>query len=600
MNKPTFLLLQGILLTACFIIGKIIFSLYHSDIEPFAASDILQVIWNGLRLDLNTTAWLLLLPLGLTTMARHWDSLPLKRILRPYYILMATLVAVAITADIVMYEFWKFKLSAVVLSYAASPEGASSSVSTLFIITRVGSGILAAILLAWSCIKTTPERMTKGDVKMLACIWVIFALCLYPAPIQQAYKTDSITKNHAAVNTVRNFFSSIRTGSYDRWYRYMDEQECEETFANLYPTDTEDITDTLLNTTRPNILLIQWESLGSQFVKEMGGLADVTPHVSRLIHEGIFWDQYYSNSFRTDRGTVSIYSGYLSYPDVGLMREAKFHPELNSIARTLNNAGYTTTYLYPGAMTNMGKGTYLADMEFQNLLDNNYFTEDELDSPWGAHDMTSAKKTLGWVKEHGNDQQPWFMVYQTVSSHEPFDVPYERLQDKVQNAFAYTDECVGMLVDSLKKEPVWDNLLVILIPDHGFLYQQTLEDPEFFHSPMIWTGGAIRSQRTISTIMNQSDIAATLLSQLGISHKDYPWSRNVLSRNYTYPFAYSNYPAGFLFVDKTGRTMYDLTADKVNCNEGEGVELRTKKGQAILQTSHAKLEQIRKKIETGK
>lgn len=599
MNKTRFLLLQGIVLTSFFLVGKIIFSIYHSDIEPFTTSEILNIMWNGLRMDINTTAWLLIVPLCLTTL-NYWRKLPLKSILRPYYILMAALVAIAVTADIVMYEFWKFKLSAVVLSYAASPEGASSSVSTLFIITRVGSGILAATILAWICIRTTPARLTATSRKRLIGTWMIFATCLWPTPTQQAYKTDSITKNHAAVNTVHNFFTSIRVRDYDSWYHYMDEDECSRIFSGLYPTDTDDIADTLLNTKRPNILFIQWESLGSQFVEEMGGLKNVTPHVSQLIQEGIFWKQYYSNSFRTDRGTVSTYSGYLSYPDVGLMREAKFHPHINSLARTLNEAGYTTTYLYPGAMTNMGKGTYLADMDFKSLLDNNYFTEDELDSPWGAHDMNSAKKTLGWIKQHSEDQHPWFMVYQTVSSHEPFDVPYNRLEDKVQNAFAYTDECIGMLVDSLKKDPVWDNLLVILIPDHGFLYQQTLQDPDFFHSPMVWTGGAICKAKVINTIMNQSDIAATLLSQLGISHRDYPWSRNVLSHNYTYPFAYSNYPAGFLFVDETGRTMYDLTANKANSNEGNQAEERIKKGKAILQISHERLQEIHLKIEAGR
>ena len=72
------------------------------------------------------------------------------------------------------------------------------------------------------------------------------------------------------------------------------------------------------------------------------------------------------------------------------------------------------------------------------------------------------------------------MAYQTLSSHEPWIVPYHRLQDEKLNAFAFTDQCVGDMIDSLRTLPAWDNLLVILIPDHGFLYEQTYEDPEFF------------------------------------------------------------------------------------------------------------------------
>jgi phosphoglycerol transferase MdoB-like AlkP superfamily enzyme len=108
-------------------------------------------------------------------------------------------------------------------------------------------------------------------------------------------------------------------------------------------------------------------------VKELGGLPDVAPGWSRLIPEGIFWQNYYSNSFRTDRGTVSAFSGWLSYTDLGLMKQAEFHPALPSLARSLEQQGYETGYIYGGAMTNMGKRQYLEDMNFQHLYDDTAF-----------------------------------------------------------------------------------------------------------------------------------------------------------------------------------------------------------------------------------
>lgn len=590
-HKIPFLLRQIVIIIVLFALGKVVFALYNSEIEAFSITDIMAVMWHGALLDFNTTAWILLPALFVTTIAYFKPNLPLRSILTPYYIIICVLVSVTIVADCVMYEFWKFKLSAVVLSYAASPEGASSSVSPMFIISRLGTGIATITLMVMLCIKTTPKKPALS-LRQLILTWAVFLPLLVPTSIKTAYFSQSLTKNHAAVNPVRNFISSINTGPYDSWYTYTAPKECEKIVRELYPADTEDITDTLLTTNRPKILFILWESLGSQFVKETGGLDNVTPHISKMIPEGVFWSNYYSNSFRTDRGTVSAFSGYLSYPYVGLMREEKFHPHITSLAQTLNQNGYHTSYLYPGAMTNMGKGKYLADMGFQELLNDGYFTAEELDSPWGASDEQSARKTLGWAKEHSADEEPWFMVYQTVSSHEPFDVPYSRLEEKVPNAFAYTDECVGGLIDSLKALPLWDELLVILIPDHGFLYKQTLQDANFFHSPMIWTGGAIREPRTMEILMNQSDIAATLLSQLSISHKEYKWSRNVLSANYKYPFVYSNYPAGFLFADQSGRTIYDLTADCITTDEGKKGEERVKKGKAILQASHIALEDL--------
>lgn len=68
------------------------------------------------------------------------------------------------------------------------------------------------------------------------------------------------------------------------------------------------------------------------------------------------------------------------------------------------------------------------------------------------------------------EEGPWHTAFLTLSSHEPFEVPYHRLEDKIPNAFAYTDECLGKFIDRLKQTPAWKDLLVICLPDHGFYY----------------------------------------------------------------------------------------------------------------------------------
>ena len=56
-------------------------------------------------------------------------------------------------------------------------------------------------------------------------------------------------------------------------------------------------------------------------------------------------------------------------------------------------------------------------------------------------------------------------MFLTLSSHEPFDVPMNRLEDKYLNSIAYTDSCVGDFVEKLKRLPVWDNTLIVFIPN---------------------------------------------------------------------------------------------------------------------------------------
>lgn len=574
-NREKYLLALLLLLTGIFLIGKIAFIIYNQDIQTVTFGQFLNIALHGLLLDLHTSALLLAIPALCVLFMRRG----IRWILVPYFCLMAFVMAATTMADIVMYEFWEFKLCAVHLSYAASPEGTTNSVSIGFLATRVVAVIVFILMASVPVIWLTPKRFNEKQPLIMGLI--VLLLAIVPIRVGSCYLRGPLFLSHAATNPTFRFVASF----FDE-HRYTKVNEDSIKAVTDYKTSNE-ITDTLLTTQRPNVLFVMMESFGGKFVKELGGIPDVAPNLSRLIPEGIFWDNYYSNSFRTDRGTVCTYSGWISYPSISPMKEANMHENLSSLPKSFQAAGYQTGYMYGGAMTNMGKYQYLADMGFEALMDDSYFSTEELNSSWGANDGTSAMKMYRTIAEIDTTAR-WMMVWQTLSSHEPWDVPYHRLEDKKLNAFAYTDQCLGDLVDSLKTLPVWKNLLVIIIPDHGFLYEQTYDTSEFFHSPMLWIGGAVKEARHISILMNQSDIAATLLAQMGFPHDDYQWSRNVLAPDYK-PFVYCNYPAGLFYKDEGGETMYDLTARKV-IPIGEKVDsTRLKKALSILHTSYSQI-----------
>ena len=106
---------------------------------------------------------------------------------------------------------------------------------------------------------------------------------------------------------------------------------------------------------------------------------------------------------------------------------------------------------------------------------------------------------------------------------------------------------------------------------------------------MLWLGGAISGPQTVHTLMNQSDMPATLLGQLGLPHRDFKYSRNIFSEAYDYPFVYSTFSDGFMFMDATGVTVFDNAARKVVFSEPAPDVSREEKGKAILQTSYDEL-----------
>ena len=613
-----------------FLIGRVGFILNNRPIEQLSFADAAGVCWRGfVEHDLMVAAMLLAVPWLVGLLALRHSGLRLRAWLTPYYILMGLAVAAIIVADAVMYEYWQFKLGMVVLSYAASPEGATNSVSLSYIIIRVSAFLLLALWTIIPCILMTPKKLPTGNserlwMRNISIIWLFLivsgALWMRQGDVYTTKPHPTQLADHAAVNPVYAFASSVRlTDNYAGRYDFLSEEDRADLFKGLYPEPADDIQDTLLNRQRPDILVVFLEGFGSRFVEELGGIPDVAPGMSRLIPEGIFWENYYSNSFRTDRGTVSAFCGWLSYTDLGLMKQTEFHSSLPSLARSLGREGYETSYIYGGAMTNMGKGTFLKNMGFRTLdqqtLSNSPLKGEKqlpeevnsakeasplrggLEGSWGVPDSVALQKACQLISRWEDGHH--FLVAQTLSSHEPWDVPYHRLEDEKLNAFAYTDYSVACMMDSLRQLPQWDNLLVIIIPDHGFLYKQSYKDPGFFRAPMLWTGGAIREPRKMSVLMNQSDIAATLLSQMGIRHDEYPWSRNVLSQTYTYPFVYCNYPAGILFADSTGTSIYDINGDAVMMEQPADDGLRIMRAKAILQTSYDGLTEMLSQLPIG-
>ena len=621
MKRTLYILSLTTLLLVATIIGKVEFLAYNRDIMFFTMSELMQVLWHGLPLDISTVAMAVLPVWFITLLTVKWPSMPLRWIVGPYIGIVTFLMGCVTGATIIMYENWKFLLDASIFSYMSSPGNATASASVYYIVTRIGLILMSSILLSFLSVAITPKSIVprksryggggrrQQHAPQRHTVYLLTGLLLFfmlwgvngrRADERSAFHIEKIMLNHAAINPVGHMVRSLWTYSkdFEEQFRLMPEDECNTIFAQIFPTDTEDITDTLLRTRRPDILTIQLESMGAPFIESLGGAKNVAPELCQWMTRGVNFTNAWATSFRTDRGTVSALSGYVSYPTTSLMMTDSCLPLLPSLAKTLKGYGYTADYMYSGNSNHMNKRKYMEAVGFRMWDIEDIDVAPKERDVWGANDSIAMNRMLGLIRrtkhENGPDK-PFFWACQTISSHEPWEVPYQRLDNKVHNAFAYTDHCVGQFLDSLSRTPVWDNLLVVIYADHGHTYGLTFDNPEFFHMPLFFIGGAVSKVKTYDTIIAQNDMVATILSQMGIPHnEEFPWSRNVFSRNYTYPFAYCNYPAGALFVDGSGKTMMDVQSGYIMADEPEPSEERLKHLQVMLQKTYDTIPQADK------
>lgn len=582
-----------------FILQKPLFMLYNGSIEKgFGFADYMQVMVHGASLDAATAGYLTAFPFLLVLISIWFRKFPLKKILYGYYILAAALISIIFVVDMALYTFWGFKLDASVFLYIDSPKEALASVSVGFILLRVLAILLLIALNSWVLLKITPSVLTAtrkriaGTAGMLLLGGVLFVIIRggvteSTSNIGQVYFSNEPFLNHSAVNPDFSLLSSMgKSQDFASEFNFFDEEKRAALFDGLYPTTDGDSIIQVLNTKRPNILIILMEGFGGAFVEPLGGLPDVTPHFNRLSKEGIFFTNCYANSFRTDRGTVCTFSGYLGLPTASVMKIPAKSRTLPAIAEGLSKAGYKTDFLYGGDINFTNMKSYLLSTGYQRLTANTDFSlAEQTSNAWGVNDDITFEYLYNQLRNR-KEEGPWHTAFLTLSSHEPFEVPYHRLEDKIPNAFAYTDECLGKFVDRLKQTPAWKDLLVICLPDHGFYYPREGSNamPRFYHIPLLWLGGAVKQPMQVDKIMNQTDLAATLLGQLGLEHTAFTFSRNVLGSDYKYPFAFYSFNNGFSFRDSTGVTVFDNNSGSILFNEPEADESRLDKGKAILQT----------------
>ena len=582
-----------------FIIAKVVFMLACHEGHIFTMADLWQVILHGLTLDISTALYILAVPFLLTMMSVWYKPRWMGITVKVFFGIVAFALALAFIADTSLYPFWGFKLDASCLQYLETPTEAAASVSTGYLIARLI--VLAAI--AAIIYKGFPDMPDISDIPDKAGLQggqslfhrireTILYLLLIPVIIigirggfdesttnvGQVYFSQDQFLNHSAVNPVFNFLSSFeKTASNIVDYDYYTQAECDQLMKGLYPTTSVD-SDTLLTTTRPNIVIILMESAGEVFAQAM-------PRLQQLKKEGIDFADCYANSWRTDRGTVCTYSGYPSFPTSSVMKMPKKSAMMPSIASSLRQEGYQTHYLYGGDInfTNM-RGYLIATGWEQLTWKADYTLTEQNTAEWGVRDGITFETLYQMItRKHAS---PFLFGFSTLSTHQPWDVPIHQYDDEILNAFYYLDQCIGDFVERLRKSPEWNNLLLIFLPDHSMDFGDCVETVQLRNKiPMVWAGGAVKEPRRIEATCNQTDLVATLLAQMRLPYDKFPWSRDVLSKGYQYPFAVHNYNNGFSLVDSTGYMVYDLDSRKVIANKSSDSPRLVRMGKAILQAT---------------
>ncbi|MCP4708438.1 MAG: sulfatase-like hydrolase/transferase [Planctomycetes bacterium] len=127
----------------------------------------------------------------------------------------------------------------------------------------------------------------------------------------------------------------------------------------------------------------------------------------------------------------------------------------------------------------------------------------------------------------GHQEEPFFLFLHYFDPHDKYEPPEpyaSRFADDLYSGeIAYTDACIGMVIDCLKELDLYDSTLIVVVGDHGeglgdhgesthgfLIYQSTIQVPFIIRGPGVKSGQV--NDQTVSLV----DLAPTVLGYLDL------------------------------------------------------------------------------------
>ena len=339
-------------------------------------------------------------------------------------------------------------------------------------------------------------------------------------------------------------------------------------------------------------MLLILESWSADLIQDLGGEPGITPNFRELEKNGILFDQLYASGSRSEQGMASIFSGFPAHPVSSITVQPDKVVSLPSLVKDLHGTGYSTAFYFGGQLIYGNIKSYMIFNGFGKIMEGEDFPKNLPQGKLGIHDgftLTYMVNDIDAMKK------PFFASLFTLSTHSPWDQPYERPlkwgdnENNYINAAYYTDHCLGEFFQNAKKKAWFDSTLFIIVADHSHNSYRNWhpQSKEYHKIPMLFYGNVIKDEfkgTRWSRIGNQHDIAATLLHQLNLPSEKFHYSKNLFNP-YTPEFAYYTTedgvgwirPNGYFTMEKTNDFYYWWT----DPNLADSIK---QEGKAFLQT----------------
>ncbi|MFW5998994.1 MAG: LTA synthase family protein [Halanaerobiaceae bacterium] len=411
--------------------------------------------------------------------------------------------------------------------------------------------ILDIIILVYAHYKAVTEKMRyrfsnyifkrKKSTMILIIVLLLFV---------QIFTTNILLGNHSPGKLYNqssagfvNVYGFIPLYIYE-FYASFQKQPQTDTSVDFTPEIEESKEENKIIDEKPNIIVIQIESLDQKIIDYKYQDKEITPFLNNLKEESLYGNNVYSQHVN---GSFDAEFSFLTslYPlNKNYAFKVNDMSSFDSIIEILNDKGYETLAFHGNEENFFARDKAYPELGFDKFYSRKDFSQDKNvmeveESYLGLNDYDFFQQSLDYLEEA---ESPFFAFMITVTSHTPFDFyPEDQAEERFMEieeplvrdyfqSISFVDESMKMFFEELEKRDLKEDTLFIIYSDHeaeikkeeyysgrDFELNKNIKPPEnipfFIVHPEI-ESGEINKTGTIT------DISPTLLELLGIENEN--------------------------------------------------------------------------------
>lgn len=292
--------------------------------------------------------------------------------------------------------------------------------------------------------------------------------------------------------------------------------------------------------TKPNIVVLIIDGLGSDFIGEKAKYKGFTPFLEALSQKSLFWKNHLSNTGESFASLPTIV-GSLPFGKEGFTNETN-HINRQTLYSVLKENGYTTSFNYGGNSALNGLDRFLDEERVDEILDKKGFgqgytlqEEDAAGITLGYPDKELFRK---WNTLSKNKEKPRLDVFLSLSTKDPYLIPefhvYKSKVDKLVAAseldkrtkkiinrneevfasFLYMDEAVKEFMDAHYKSSSFNNTIFLITGSHNVKDLPQDNNLDRYKVPLMLYSPLLKQPKKMGSLVSHADITPTIVSML--------------------------------------------------------------------------------------